>query len=93
MRTTKIFFHAFSLLIPMIVVILTSDQADAQNTSSEETTQLAILRSDAPNAEKAIACKKLTIHGSSESVSASCETPAQRTIIVLGENRAGSNSG
>jgi HEAT repeat protein len=44
--------------------------ADDASTSAEQEQQLiAVLRSDAPAAEKAIACKNLAIYGSSEAVS------------------------
>ncbi|MEK6261074.1 MAG: HEAT repeat domain-containing protein [Planctomycetota bacterium] len=57
-------------LAALVVMSATSARAaDAIGASPEkEQEQLAILRSDAPSADKAIACKKLAIDGSSESV-------------------------
>lgn len=52
-----------SFLVASLLVTATSIWAD-QNTEREEAKLLAVLRSDAPSAEKAITCKKLAIHGS-----------------------------
>ena len=54
----------------MIAMAAVSARAgDAQSASSEKEAELiAVLRSDAPAAEKAITCKKLAIHGSKEAV-------------------------
>ena len=50
-------------------VVATSVQAESPSTSNEkEKSLIAVLRSDASPAEKAIACKKLAIDGSSEAV-------------------------
>ncbi len=64
-------FTRFAVCLAALVMIATSAHAaDAIKASPEkEQEQLAILRSDAPSADKAIACKKLAIDGSSESVS------------------------
>ncbi len=51
------------------VTASTARAADDPNTSAKSETEfLAVLRSDAPAAEKAIACKDLAIYGSSEAV-------------------------
>ncbi|HVX12224.1 MAG TPA: HEAT repeat domain-containing protein [Pirellulales bacterium] len=42
--------------------------ADNKPSADKEKELLALLRSDAPKAEKAVACKNLAVHGSSESV-------------------------
>ena len=41
---------------------------DSSSSSNQEQSLLAVLNSDAPAAEKAIACKKLAIYGSSGAV-------------------------
>ncbi len=58
------------LLTALIAGAATSVRAfDGQQTSSEQETKLlAVLRSTAPDAEKALACKNLAIHGSSTAV-------------------------
>ena len=63
-------FTRFAVCLVTLVMVATSARAaDAVKVSPErEQEQLAILRSDAPAADKAIACKKLAIDGSSESV-------------------------
>ncbi len=60
----------FVFLTTLMLVVVTSVRAaDPIKVSPEkEKEQLAILRSDAPPGDKAIACKKLAIDGSSESV-------------------------
>ncbi len=53
----------------MLVAVTSARAADGFKASPEkEKEQIAILRSDAPPQDKAIACKKLAIDGSSESV-------------------------
>lgn len=61
---STIFFTA------LIAVASSSARAvDTQDTSPDKENELlAVLRSDAPGAEKAIACKNLAIHGSDEAV-------------------------
>ena len=63
-------FHRSLILAALIVFSTASARgADGPNTSPEkEKESLAVLRSDAPAADKAIACKRLAIDGSSESV-------------------------
>jgi HEAT repeat protein len=58
------------LLASLFIMTATSVQAADAITASpdKEKELLAILRSDAPSADKAIACKRLAIDGSSESV-------------------------
>ncbi|MBC8112972.1 MAG: HEAT repeat domain-containing protein [Candidatus Saccharimonas sp.] len=70
MPSTSLFTRFAACLAALVVMSATSARAaDAIGVSSEkEQEQLAILRSDAPSADKAIACKKLAIDGSSESV-------------------------
>ncbi len=54
----------FAVSIIFIAVPIRADDA----VGSPETEFLAVLRSDAPSADKAIACKQLAIHGSSAAV-------------------------
>ncbi len=64
-------FTRFAVCLTALIVMASASAraADPIVTSPEkEQEQLAILRSDAPSADKAIACKKLAIDGSSESV-------------------------
>ena len=70
MPSTSPFTRFAACLAALVVMSATSARAaDAIGASPEkEQEQLAILRSDSPSADKAIACKKLAIDGSSESV-------------------------
>ncbi len=68
MIITRRITHVTVLLTVISVVAATTTHAD-DATASQEAELLAVLRSDAPASEKAITCKKLAIHGSSESVS------------------------
>jgi HEAT repeat protein len=66
MRTTRFFLYsAYSFAACIALIANPAWAADGFKTSPEvEKEQLAILRSDAPPAQKAIACKKLAIDGS-----------------------------
>ncbi|MEZ6133408.1 MAG: HEAT repeat domain-containing protein [Pirellulaceae bacterium] len=57
-------------ILPFAMIALFCRLAPAQSSSSteQETKWLSVLRSDAAPSEKAIACKHLAIHGSSDSV-------------------------
>ncbi len=70
MHTTRPFTRSVVFLAAFIVMAATSARAgDDQTTSSEKEKELlAVLRSEAPAAEKAITCKLLAIHGSSAAV-------------------------
>ncbi len=70
MHPTRPFARSVVLLAALITMVGTSVRpVDAQNLSTETEQQLlAVLRSDAPAADKAITCKKLAIDGSSQSV-------------------------
>jgi HEAT repeat protein len=70
MSTTRPFTRIVIVLTALLVIAASSSQAaDAINASPEKEKELlAILRSDAPAAEKAIACKRLAVDGSSASV-------------------------
>ncbi|MGE0610629.1 MAG: HEAT repeat domain-containing protein [Pirellulales bacterium] len=65
-------FSQTRFAVPLAALMLVSALAKAaENTSpspEKERELLAVLRSDAPGGEKALACKQLAIHGSSESV-------------------------
>jgi len=52
----------------VVLAAWSASAAHARAADPQEAALLAILRSDAPGGEKAIACKKLAIHGSSEAV-------------------------
>ncbi len=60
-----LFFVASLFLMAWLV---SGTLAEAQSNSETEQQLLAVLRSDAPAAEKAITCKRLAIHGSSRAV-------------------------
>src|SRR5688572_10117077 len=61
--------HIAFLLAAWIVAAASTRAEDGQKTSPEKELQLlAVLRSDAPAAEKAVACKLLAIDGSSAAV-------------------------
>ena len=69
MPTTRLFIRftrAAVCLAAMLAVVATSARAadDIKASSEKEQELLAILRSEAPGADKAIACKQLAIHGS-----------------------------
>ena len=70
MHTNRQFTFYVVFLAALIVMATTSAGAgDGPNTSPEKEKELlAVLRSDAPAAEKAITCKLLAIHGSSAAV-------------------------
>ena len=64
-------FHGFVFLIALLSLMGSAwaQAADVPAASPEKESELlAVLRSEAPAAEKAIACKNLAIHGSSEAV-------------------------
>jgi HEAT repeat protein len=70
MYTTKNFVRTFAVCGLMFAMASPSSLAfDGPEASPEKEHELlAVLRSDAPSADKAIACKNLAIHGSSTSV-------------------------
>lgn len=70
MPTTRPFTRSVVFLAALIALSVASTwAADDPNASPEKEKELlAVLRSDAPAAEKAITCKLLAIHGSSEAV-------------------------
>ena len=70
MPTARPCMRLFVALAALVLLATASfGAAEDQNRSSEAEKQLlALLRSDAPAAEKAIACKKLAIYGSSAAV-------------------------
>ena len=69
MHTTPFFTRAVVCFATCVALSMTSIQADDSNSSAEkEKALIAVLRSDASQAEKAMACKKLAIDGSSEAV-------------------------
>jgi HEAT repeat protein len=60
-------FALFAALAALVVFSATSARADDAAKAAEQE-HLAVLRSDKPAADKAMACKRLAIYGSSESV-------------------------
>ncbi len=70
MHTTRHFTLSVVFLVALVAAIAGSARAadDPNASAKSETELLAVLRSDAPTAEKAIACKNLAIYGSSEAV-------------------------
>jgi len=70
MHTTRRITRCFVLFTVLMTLSDTSAKAgdDPNAPSEKENELLAVLRSDAPAAEKAITCKLLAIHGSSEAV-------------------------
>ncbi|HUG70294.1 MAG TPA: HEAT repeat domain-containing protein [Pirellulaceae bacterium] len=69
MYTNYKFARSIVFLAASIVLTAASVRADGPNASPEKENELlAVLRSDAPAAEKAITCKLLAIHGSSAAV-------------------------
>jgi HEAT repeat protein len=70
MHTTQRLTYSAAFLVAFIVAATASARAadDVNSSAEKEQELLAILRSDAPGADKAIACKNLAIHGSSKAV-------------------------
>ncbi|MDB5337653.1 MAG: hypothetical protein JWN70_3272 [Planctomycetaceae bacterium] len=70
MLMTRHLTRFLTLLAAVLVLTATSVRAaeDKNSSPQKETELLAILRSEAPDADKAIACKNLAIHGSDASV-------------------------
>lgn len=69
MNTTRSFLRSILLPLGFLSVVTILAIADSPNASAEqESDLLAVLRSDAPAAEKAIVCKKLAIFGSDASL-------------------------
>lgn len=70
MQTCQEFTRPFTFFVALIVIVGGSTVAqDDRNASPEKEKELlAVLRSDAPAANKAITCKLLAIHGSAEAV-------------------------
>jgi HEAT repeat protein len=69
MPKTRQFSSAVAVLFVVTAMVASSPGAAGQTASSDKERELiAVLRSDAPAAEKAITCKNLAIYGSSEAV-------------------------
>ena len=70
MHQTRQSTHAVVFMAALMVMAVASARAgEGQNGSPENERELiAVLRSDAPAADKALACKHLAIHGSSAAV-------------------------
>ncbi|MGD9853454.1 MAG: HEAT repeat domain-containing protein [Planctomycetaceae bacterium] len=68
MNTTRQFTRSVVFLAALMTVAALAAQAGDDSLAASETELLAVLRSDAPPADKAIACKQLAIHGSSAAV-------------------------
>jgi HEAT repeat protein len=69
MHTTRRFSSFVAFLAALTAASASAWAADSQNASPEKERDLiALLRSEAPKAEKAVACKHLAIYGSSQSV-------------------------
>ncbi len=69
MSMPRLTIRLFVFLAAFLLMGAASARADGPSASPEKEAELlAVLRSDAPGAEKAIACKLLAIHGSSEAV-------------------------
>ena len=69
MHTTR-HFHRIAVLLAALILAATTSAQAVENPSSSQNEQalLALLRSDAPAAEKAVTCKNLAIYGSSAAV-------------------------
>ena len=63
-------FTRYTALLAFVIVVgtMAAISVQADESTAKEAELLAVLRSDAPDAEKAIACKGLAIHGSSSAV-------------------------
>src|SRR5947207_8275999 len=66
-RRSKLFMGLLSLLV--LTVAIAIQPANGQTAAPKlERELIAVLRSDAPEAEKALTCKQLSLYGSSEAV-------------------------
>jgi HEAT repeat protein len=70
MQLTLKSLRSFAFFAALIILAAAAAQAgdDPNESSGREDELIEVIRSDAPKAEKAIACKLLAIHGSSEAV-------------------------
>jgi len=68
MQTIRRFTRAFAFLAALVVLASTAAWGADPAHAAMEKELLAVLRSDKPPADKAIACKRLAIYGSSEAV-------------------------
>ncbi|MBS0203601.1 MAG: HEAT repeat domain-containing protein [Planctomycetes bacterium] len=68
MHTTWNLIRTVTCLAALTILASSSVMADEAANAALEKELIAVLRSDGPAADKAIACKKLAIYGSSESV-------------------------
>jgi HEAT repeat protein len=66
MHTTRSIIRSFTLILFFATTFVSADQP--KSSRQQEADYLAVLRSDAAEQDKAIACKHLSIHGSDESV-------------------------
>jgi HEAT repeat protein len=69
MRQTSPYSNVIIVLAAFMTMAFALPSFSAGQSAPSEAELLAVLRSDAPEAEKAIACKKLSVYGSSEAVS------------------------
>lgn len=68
-RRSVVLLAAFVALAIVSAPVILTRAASAQNANPDKEAEfIAVLRSDAPGAEKAIACKQLAIYGSSDAV-------------------------
>lgn len=68
MTKTRLFSSVIFLGAFAFAATIASAADDAKSSSNKESELIALLRSDAPPGDKAIACKKLAIYGTSEAV-------------------------
>src|SRR5262245_17664247 len=68
MQTTRRFTCWLAFFAALVVLAAAPARADDAANAAMEKELLAVLRSDKPAADKAMACKRLAIYGSSESI-------------------------
>ena len=78
-----------AVLIAAAGIVMTVAPTFAAEAGDQQAQYLAVLRSDAPAAEKALACKGLAIYGGKDAVPALA--PALLTISTLSEASGRSN--
>ena len=66
--TNKLNFFAFLVLSAAVLLSTAAPADDAQQSNDREPELIALLQSDAPAAQKAMACKHLSVYGSAEAV-------------------------
>ena len=79
---------ALGLTLPMFLLVVGAVAVAAPGPTSSEAELLAILEGDAPEAEKALACKFMAVSGSPAAVPAVAPAACQSQACLLGSDHA-----